>query len=107
MISPSSESLLSHAGQLTSTNAVLSLHKDSISQIESSINLLKFTTGNLKSEGKKVATKHLLSKMKQSGTFFNTDKILFKTFLNKIKNPGKDADDILYGMIISDCQKLD
>ena len=71
------------------------------------INLLKFTTGNLKSEGKKVATKHLLSKMKQSGTFFNTDKILFKTFLNKIKNSGKDADDILYGMIISDCQKLD
>ena len=71
------------------------------------INLLKFTTSNLKSDGKKVATKHLLSKMKQSGTFFNTDKILFKTFLNKIKNSGKDADDILYGMIISDCQKLD
>ena len=71
------------------------------------INLLKFTTSNLKSDGKKVATKNLLSKMKQSRTFFNTDKILFKTFLNKIKNSGKDADDILYGLIISDCQKLD
>ena len=69
------------------------------------INLLKFSTGNLKSDGKKIATKHLLSKMKQSKSFFNTDKILFKTFLNKIKNSGKDADDILYSEIIGKCMK--
>tara|TARA_B100000029_G_scaffold115817_1_gene108412 strand:- start:1063 stop:2061 length:999 start_codon:yes stop_codon:yes gene_type:complete len=69
------------------------------------INLLKFTTGNFKSEGKKTATKHLLSKMKQSKAFFNTDKILFKTFLNKIKNSEKDADDILYSEIINKCMK--
>ena len=41
LINPSSESLLSQAGQLTSTNDVVSLKKDSISIIESSINLLK------------------------------------------------------------------
>ena len=70
------------------------------------INLLKFSTGNLKSEGKKVATKHLLSKMKQSKSFFNADKILLKTFVEKIKDSKKDADDILYTKIISDCQKL-
>ena len=69
------------------------------------INLLKFSTGNLKSNGKKDATKHLLSKMKESKSFFNTDKILFKTFLNKIKNSSKDADDILYSEIISKCMK--
>ena len=69
------------------------------------INLLKFSASNLKSEGKKVATKHLLEKMKQSKSFFNTDKILFKTFLNKIKNSGKDADDILYTEIIEKCLK--
>tara|TARA_B100000029_G_scaffold510797_1_gene603191 strand:+ start:1398 stop:2408 length:1011 start_codon:yes stop_codon:yes gene_type:complete len=71
------------------------------------INLLKFSTGNLKSEGKKVATMHLLSKMKQSKSFFNADKILLKTFVEKIKNSKKDADDILYSSIISDCQKLE
>ena len=70
------------------------------------INLLKFSTGNLKSEGKKIATKHLLSKMKQSKSFFNADKILLKTFVEKIKDSKKDADDILYTKIISDCQKL-
>ena len=70
------------------------------------INLLKFSTSNLKSEGKKVATKHLLSKMKQSKSFFNADKILLKTFLNKIKNSGKDADDILYSEIIEKCMKI-
>ena len=70
------------------------------------INLLKFSTGNLKSEGKKVATKHLLSKMKQSKSFFNADRILLKTFVEKIKDSKKDADDILYTKIISDCQKL-
>ena len=70
------------------------------------INLLKFSTGNLKSEGKKIATKHLLSKMKQSKSFFNADKILLKTFVEKIKDSKKDADDILYTKIISDCPKL-
>ena len=69
------------------------------------INLLKFSTGNLKSDGKKFATKHLLSNMKKSKSFFNTDKILFKTFMNKIRNSGKDADDILYSEIISKCIK--
>ena len=69
------------------------------------INLLKFSTGNLKSNGKKDATKHLLLKMKESKSFFNTDKILFKTFLNKIRNSSKDADDILYSEIISKCMK--
>ena len=69
------------------------------------INLLKFSTGNLKSNGKKDATKHLLSKMKESKSFFNTDKILIKTFLSKIRNSSKDADDILYSEIISKCMK--
>ena len=69
------------------------------------INLLKFSTSNLKSDGKKIATKHLLSKMKQSKSFFNADKILIKTFLNKIKNSGRDADDILYSEIIEKCIK--
>ncbi len=69
------------------------------------INLLKFATGNLKSEGKKTAAKHLFSKMKQSKSFFNTDKILIKTFLNKIKNSEKDGDDILYSEIIDKCVK--
>jgi len=69
------------------------------------INLLKFSTGNLKSEGKKFATKHLLSKMKESKSFFNTDKILFKTFMNKVRNSEKDADDILYSEIICQCIK--
>ena len=70
------------------------------------INLLKFTTSNLKSDGKKVATKHLFKKMKESKSFFNTDKILFKTFFNKLKNSDKDADDILYTEIINKCSKI-
>ena len=69
------------------------------------INLLKFTTGNLKSQGKKIAIEHLISKMKQSKAFFSADKILLKTFLNKIKNSEKDADDILYSEIIHKCMK--
>ena len=69
------------------------------------INLLKFSAGNLKSKGKKFATRHLLSNMKESKSFFNTDKILFKTFMNKIRNSEKDADDILYSEIISKCIK--
>jgi len=69
------------------------------------INLLKFSTGNLKNDGKKQATKHLLSKMKENKSFFNTDRILFKTFLNKMKNSEKDADDILYSEIINKCME--
>ena len=67
------------------------------------INLLKFSTGNLRSDGKKRAMTHLLSKMKENKSFFNTDKILFKTFINKLKNSESDADDILYRLIISKC----
>ena len=67
------------------------------------INLLKFSTGNLRSDGKKRAITHLLSKMKENKSFFNTDKILFKTFINKLKNSESDADDILYRLIISKC----
>ena len=70
------------------------------------INLLKFTTGNFKSDGKKVATKHLFTKMKESKSFFNADKILIKTFFNKLKNSDKDADDILYTEIINKCSKI-
>ncbi len=69
------------------------------------INLLKFSTGNLRSDGKKRAITHLLSKMKENKSFFNTDKILFKTFINKLKNSESDADDILYRLIISECLK--
>ena len=69
------------------------------------INLLKFSTGNLRSDGKKHAITHLLSKMKENKSFFNTDKILFKTFINKLKNSEGDADDILYSEIISKCIK--
>ena len=54
------------------------------------INLLKFSTENLKNSGKKEATKHLLSKMKESKSFFNTDKILFKTFLKRGAQAARD-----------------
>ena len=67
------------------------------------INLLKFSTGNLRSDGKKRAITHLLSNMKENKSFFNTDKILFNTFINKFKNSESDADDILYRLIISKC----
>jgi len=69
------------------------------------INLLKFSAGNLKNNGKIEATKHLLSKMKENKSFFNTDKILFKTFFNKLKDSKRDADDILYSAIIDKCVK--
>ena len=69
------------------------------------INLLKFSVGNLRDDGKKQAISHLLSKMKENKSFFNTDKILFKTFISKLKNSESDADDILYRLIISECQK--
>ena len=69
------------------------------------INLLKFATGNLRHKGKKNAISHLLSKMKENKSFFNTDKILFKTFIDKLKNSERDADDILYRLIILECLK--
>ena len=53
------------------------------------------------SAGKKQAISHLLSKIKESGTLFNTDKLLIKTFFDKLKNSDKDADDILYKLIIT------
>ena len=67
------------------------------------INLLKFSAGNLRNDGKKQAISELLSKMKENKSFFNTDKILFKTFINKLKNSESDADDILYSEIINKC----
>jgi len=69
------------------------------------INLLKFSKGNLKNDGNKQAIFHILAKMKESKSFFKTDKILFKTFMNKVKNSKKDADDILYSEIICQCMK--
>jgi len=69
------------------------------------INLLKFSSGNFNKNGKTEAAKHLLSKMKESKSFFNTDKILYKTFFNKLKNSERDADDILYSIIIEKCIK--
>ena len=41
--------------------------------------------------------------MKESKSFFKTDKILFKIFLKKVKNSKVDADDILYSEIINKC----
>jgi len=55
----------------------------------------------LKNNGKTEATKHLLSRMKESKSFFSTDKILFKTFFNKLKNSDTDADDLLHKLIIT------
>ena len=70
------------------------------------INLLKFSSGNFNKNGKTEAAKHLLSKMKESKSFFNTDKILYKTFFNKLKNSKRDADDILYSTIIEKCNTI-
>ena len=68
------------------------------------INLIKFSAKNFQNKnGKKEAITHLLSKIKESGTFFNTDKILIKTLFDKIKSSDKDADDILYKLIIEKC----
>ena len=41
--------------------------------------------------------------MKENRTFFNTDKILIKTLFDKLKNSDKDADDLLYKLIITRC----
>ena len=68
------------------------------------INLIKFSAKNFRRKnGKKEAITHLLSKIKESGTFFNTDKILIKTLFDKLKNSDKDADDLLYKTIIARC----
>jgi len=68
------------------------------------INLIKFSAKNFQHKnGKKEAITHLLSKIKESGTFFNTDKILIKTLFDKLKNSDKDADDLLYKTIIAKC----
>ena len=72
------------------------------------INLIKFSTKNFQfKNGKKEAITHLLAKMKDDVTFFNTDKILFKTLFNKLKNSDKDADDILHNLIITKCIEED
>ena len=68
------------------------------------INLLKFSTKNFQQKnGKKEAMTHLLSKIKEHSSFFRTDKILIKTLFDKLKNSDKDADDILYKIIIARC----
>ena len=68
------------------------------------INLIKFSAKNFQHKnGKKEAIAHLLSKIKESGSFFNTDKILIKTLFDKLKNSDKDADDLLYKLIITKC----
>ena len=68
------------------------------------INLIKFSAKNFQQKnGKKEAIIHLLSKIKESGSFFNTDKILIKTLFDKLKNSDKDADDLLYKLIITKC----
>ena len=66
------------------------------------INLIKFSAKNLQHKnGKKEAITHLLSKIKENRTFFNTDKILIKTLFDKLKNSDKDADDLLHKLIIT------
>ena len=66
------------------------------------INLIKFSAKNFHHKnGKKEAITHLLSKIKESGTFFDTDKILIKTLFDKLKNSDKDADDLLHKLIIT------
>tara|TARA_B100001750_G_C15470990_1_gene579791 strand:+ start:625 stop:1626 length:1002 start_codon:yes stop_codon:yes gene_type:complete len=68
------------------------------------INLIKFSAKNFQHKnGKKEAITHLLSKIKENATFFNTDKILLKTFFDKLKNSDKDADDLLHKLIITEC----
>ena len=68
------------------------------------INLIKFSTKNIQlKNGKKEAIIHLLSKMKEDASFFNIDKILIKTLVDKLKNSDKDADDLLHKLIITKC----
>ena len=68
------------------------------------INLLKFSASNLDpNQGKKKGITSLLSKMKEKKTFFNSDSILLKTLVGKLKDSDVDADDLLYKIIISKC----
>ena len=68
------------------------------------INLIKFSAKNIQlKNGKKEAIMHLLSKMKEDAAFFNIDKILIKTLVDKLKNSDKDADDLLHKLIITKC----
>ena len=68
------------------------------------INLLKFSASNLDpNQGKKKGITSLLSKMKEKKTFFDSDSILLKTLIGKLKNSDIDADDLLYKIIISKC----
>jgi len=68
------------------------------------INLLKFSTSNLDpNQGKKKGLTTLFSKMKEKKTFFNSDSILLKILIGKLKNSDIDADDLLYKIIISKC----
>ena len=68
------------------------------------INLLKFSTSNLDpNQGKKKGLTTLFSKMKEKKTFFNSDSILLKALIGKLKNSDIDADDLLYKIIISKC----
>ena len=41
--------------------------------------------------------------MKETGTFFNADKILIKTLFHKLRTSDKDADDLLHKLIITKC----
>ena len=68
------------------------------------INLLKFSAANLDpKQGKKKGLTTLITKMKEKKTFFNSDSILLKTLIGKLKDSDIDADDLLYKIIISQC----
>ena len=68
------------------------------------ISLIKFSAKNIQQKnGKKEAITHILSKIKESGAFFNSDKILIKTLFDKLKNSDRDADDLLHKLIITKC----
>ena len=66
------------------------------------ISLIKFSAKNFQDKnGKKEAITHILSKIKDGRTFFNSDRILIKTLFNKLKNSDTDADDLLHKLIIT------
>ena len=68
------------------------------------ISLIKFSAKNIQQKnGKKEAITHILSKIKESRAFFNSDKILIKTLFDKLKNSDRDADDLLHKLIITKC----
>ena len=66
------------------------------------ISLIKFSTKNFQHKnGKREAITNILSKIKDGGTFFNSDKILIKTLFDKLKNSDTDADDLLHKLVIT------